>query len=209
MRSSLNLATRPLLNTTPLFALLGALTVAAVGLSTWNAALYLSTRSEARAVESQLAELEEQERVLLERRVELTGRLQRTDLKALAERVDAANTVLAEKSVSWNLLLERLQELVPWRVRLDSIRTSVRKDSVGLALTLRTEKPDYYWDFIEKLEAHDCFSDVYPSQQTTLPDGEIEVTLKLGHDPWCGDMDADAAQRQLRSRRSSRGGRRG
>lgn len=209
MKSQLNLASRPLLNTTPLFALLGALLLAAVGLSAWNAALYWNTRSEMAAVEAQLDEIEQREVALLARRVELTDRLRRTDLDELGARVEAANMVLAEKSISWNLLLDRLQELVPWRVRLDSIRTSMREDVVGLSLDLRTEKPDYYWDFIEKLEAHACFSDVYPSQQTDLASGELNVTLQLNHDPWCGEPNPGAAQRKVRSKRGSRRGNRG
>jgi hypothetical protein len=209
MRSHLNLATRPLLNTAPLYLILGTLAVLAAGLTAWNAALFLNTRSEARAVESQLAELDLQEQALLDRRVALGNRLRDTDLGALGDRVNAANIVLAEKSVSWGLLLERLQEVVPWRVRLDSIRTSVKKDAIGLALDLRTEKHDYYWDFIEKLEAHECFSDVYPSQQTDLDGGEIEVILQLKHDPWCGEVAPNAPQRHVKAGRRSRGGSRG
>lgn len=209
MRSELNLASRPLLNTTPLFVLLLSLATAAVALTAWNAALYLNTRAEARAVETQLAEIDRQERQLLSRRLELADRLRKTDLDALGRRVNAANIVLAEKSVSWTLLLDRLQELVPWRVRLDSIRTQIRKDGIGLQLDLRTEKHDYYWDFIDKLEAHPCFSDVYPSQQIDGEGGDLEVTLQLSHDPWCGDVDANAAQRHVRKARRPTGGTRG
>lgn len=205
MKSDLNLASRPLLNTTPLAVLLLSLAALALSSSAWNAALSLDTRAEARAVESQLQELADQEAKLLARRVELTRRLQATDLADLSRRVAAANTVLAEKAVSWTLLLERLQELTPWQVRLDSIQTSVRPDDVGLTLRLRTTKPDFYWDFIDKLEAHPCFSNVYPSNQSDGDDGELEVNLQLDHDPWCGEDNPN----RVESRRTARGGRRG
>ena len=205
MRIELNLASKPLLNTTPLLVLLGALAISAVGLTAWNTGLYLNTRAEARAVENQLKELEEQEKALLDRRSELTRRLQGTDLEALERRVAAANAVLAEKSVSWTLLLERLQEVTPWDVRLEAIRTSVQDEGVNLALELRTKKADYYWDMIERLEAHPCFSNVYPSGETLKEDGELEVRLGLQHDPWCGRPNPNPQGKG----NARRGGRRG
>ena len=109
--------------------------------------------------------------------------------------------VLSEKSVSWSLLLERLQEVVPWEVRLDLIRTATRKEGIGLSLDLTTSQPEYYWDFIERLEGHDCFADVYPSHQTDLPSGDIEVTLQLIHDPWCGGENPNPVSERKRGRR--------
>jgi hypothetical protein len=205
VRTELNLASKPLLNTTPLLVLLAVLAAAAAGLTAWNGGLWLNTRAETRAVESQLLALEREEQALLDRRTELTRRLQRTDLEALSRRVAAANAVLAEKSVSWSLLLERLQEVTPWDVRLDAIRTSVGEDGVRLSLELRTPKADYYWDMIQRLEEHPCFSNVYPSNQDDTDGGELDVFLQLDHDPWCGRPNPNPQGAERRRR----GGRRG
>lgn len=205
MRTELNLASKPLVNTTPLLVLLVALAAVAAGLTAWNAGLWLDTRAETRAVESQLLAIEREEKSLLDRRSELTRRLQQTDLEALDRRVAAANSVLAEKSVSWSLLLERLQEVTPWDVRLDAIRTSVGEEGVRISLELRTPKADYYWDMTERLEAHPCFSNVYPANQNDTEGNELEVLLQLDHDPWCGRPNPNPQG----GRSGRRGGRRG
>jgi Tfp pilus assembly protein PilN len=204
MRSEINLATRPLVNTTPIILLLSALGAGAFGLTAWNLTLYLETRAEARAVESQLRAIRAEETALSERRIELTRRLQGTNLEELERRVDSANQVLSEKAVSWSLLLERLQEVLPWQVRLDSIRTSVGQRAIRLSLDLRTREPDYYWELIERLEGHPCFANVYPASQASEEGEELEVTLQLDHDPWCGRERPAELEDTGRSRRAGR-----
>ena len=71
MRHDLNLATRPLVNYLPHVLLLSTLAVLAIGLTAWNVSLFLTTRSEAKAVETQLEGIAAEERRLERRRVEL------------------------------------------------------------------------------------------------------------------------------------------
>lgn len=204
MRFELNLASRPFVNYLPHAILLGSLTLGAAGLTTWNATRYFSSRSEAKAVEAQLAAIDAEEADLEERRDALATRLREIDFVELWEQVDAANTVLSEKAVLWSVLLERLEDLAPWSTALDSIRTSVSGDDVRLNLTLRAKNQDYYLDLIDALEGSPCFAAVYPGNETRLQTNEFSLTLQAEYDPRCGDGPPEQAEARRRSRRGGR-----
>lgn len=204
MRIELNLASRPLVNHLPHLLLLGVLAAAALGLTAWNLTLHHRTRAEARAVESQLAALGQQEDRLEAQRAELLGRLRGVDLDWLSERTSAANTVLARRTLSWSVLLQRLQELLPWHAKLESIRTTVRSNVVSLTLEMKTREYENYLKFLDDLEDSTCFSNAYSSSETWDPEGEFEVTIVVDHDPWCGEGGSDGLPARG-SRRRSRG----
>ncbi len=204
MRLDLNLASRPFVNRMPHAILLGTLAAAAVGLTAWNAALFARSRAEKNAVESQLTELAREEESLRARRAEVQARLAGTDLEPLIERVDTVNAVLSEKAVSWSLLLERLEEILPWPASLRSIGTSVGTEGIKLDLEVSVADYDDALTFIDDLEQSPCFSDVYPMGERR-EDGIYELQVETTHDPYCGQ----APPAPKRKARAIRGGRRG
>jgi len=211
MRFDINLASRPLVNHLPHALLLGTLAAGVVVLGAWNLSLYLTTRSEARAVESQLDELESEERRLESRRAELLSTIEQANLDRLAARVAAANDVLSQRYLSWSLLLKRLQEETPWKLRIESIRTTVSQAEVSVTLNVVTREQESYLLFIDELEASPCFSDVYPESEEREEDGRFSVTLEFEHDPWCGQAPPEILEERRRRTTSGRrrGGRRG
>ena len=86
--------------------------------------------------------------------------------------------------------------VMPWKARLDSIQTSPQVDNVGLRLFVVTPTHDHYWELIQRLEAHPCFSDVYPLNQEGSTGEELEVVIQLEHDPWCGEPRPNLARRR-------------
>ncbi|MEM7248958.1 MAG: hypothetical protein AAF533_26765 [Acidobacteriota bacterium] len=206
MRVDLNLATRPLVNRTPHFLLLLVLGVAAVALTAWNGVLLWSTRSEAREVSAERSRLEAQRIAVSERADDLRKRLRQVDQDELGERVAAANEVLGQRALSWSLLLRRLQETLPWKVKMRSIRTRVSEESVDLSLEIATPEQDFYLQFIDDLEASACFSGVYPKSEGKDEDGTVwEIPLELEYDPWCGEKRPESSEPRRRGRRSRRG----
>lgn len=187
MKLELNLATAPFVNRLPQALLLGALLAAAAGLVTWNVLTIVRSVTEARAVEGELAELAEEESRLKRRAESLARSLQGVDIKPIQTEATAANEVLAQKALRWSLLLERLEELLPWRAALESIQARVNRDGVTLDLRMRAEGQDEILEFIDTLEASPCFSEAYPSTEIELKDGGFESTITVAHDPYCGN----------------------
>ena len=200
MRIDVNLATRPFQNRTPHFLLLGTLAALAAGLTAWNVGLFLRSHAAQVAVEVQRGELEADEHALEARRIAAASRLAKADLKPLALRAQAANEVLAQKALSWTLLLQRLEQQLPWQAALRSIHTNVTPDSVTLDLDVRAKTYDDALLLLDSLEKSPCFSDVYPRQDANPTTAQSDFAMTLGaiYDPFCGDAPASLSQRKGR-----------
>lgn len=212
MRISVNVATRPFVNRVPHVVLLASLLVAALGLTAWNFSLWLRTRSETRAVETELAALASEEARIAARRGRLEAQLAGADLVELEGRVEAANQVLLEKALSWTLLLDRLEEHVPYDAAVKAVRTSVGPGLVSLDVNLRARNEEYYLLSLEELEKSDCFANVYPSSDLAAAQGEVEATLSMDYDPSCGTAapaGPKKSRKAVRPKTRTRGGARG
>jgi Tfp pilus assembly protein PilN len=209
MRLAVNLSTAPFVNRLPQWLLLGSLVAAALGLSTWNIARIVHGILESRSVETERAALRTERQDLQQRVDALQKRLSAVDLAPLESRAAAANDVLAQKALSWSILLERLEELLPWNAALESVRTSVGRDGTRLTLEVRAKSQEEALSFIDTLEASDCFQDVYPTAERKNVQNQIEMTLEALHDPWCGDAPQLPGGLTLRGAGRARGGRRG
>jgi type IV pilus assembly protein PilN len=185
MRLDLNLASRPFVNRLPQVLALSLLLAGAVGLTTWNVVTVARSASEAKAVEGELAELRAEEEGLRSRAAELTDSLRGVDLKPLEVRATATNEVLAQKALKWSLLLERLEELLPWKGALRTIQAQVSTDGLVLTLRVQTATQEELLEFLDALEASECFSDAYPADESTK-DGAFEASVRVAHDPYCG-----------------------
>lgn len=192
MRFEVNLATRPFVNHAPHLILLSLLLLVAVGLTTWNLALFLSTKSETRAVQAQLAAIEQEEERLQSSRRELTARLADVEIEELRAEVKAANTVLSERAVRWSELLARLQDLMPYKAALQSISTSVDRTGIRMSLEVRTPDQEYFLRTMELLQASPCFSSVYPSSADHRG-GELVASIDAIYEPECGEETKQAA----------------
>lgn len=186
MRIDLNLASRPFVNRLPQFLLLGGLLVAALGLTTWNVVTVVRSVTEARAVEDQLAELAAEEAAHRRHAEALTAKLAGVDLKPLQIEATAANEVLAQKALRWSVLLERLEDVLPWKAALQSVQARVTRDGVTLDLSVRAQGQDELLELLDALEDSECFSDAYPSTEAQLKDGGFESVITVSHDPYCG-----------------------
>lgn len=187
MRLDLNLASEPFVNRTPQALLVGALFTAAAALTAWNVTTIVRSVSEAKAVEGQLASLKSEEERLKREGEALQQRLDRVDVRPLQLRAAAANEVLAEKALSWSLLLDRLEELLPWDAALRSVDASVGSAGVKLTMRVRARDQEQLLDLLDALEASPCFSEAYPGDEKPLGNGEFDASVTVDHDPYCGN----------------------
>ena len=189
MRIDVNLATRPFVNRTPQLSVLAALALLVVGCTAWNARLVLRSHAATEAAAAQRAEVAQDVAALEVRRASAEVRLAKADLRPLTLATDAANSVLAQKAVSWTLLLERLEELLPWSAALQDVQTHVNQEgTVKITLKFRAKTHDDALEFIDTLEQSPCFADVYPSadMDPKAPSTDYQMTIEASHDPFCG-----------------------
>lgn len=181
-----NLASRPRLNTRPVWlvtAFAGFVTLVLTGI---NAQLYVGTN---RALAEQIAqrdELQEQRNELASELGQHLSVLERVPWKGLGGRVLAVNEVLSEQQFSWTLLLEHLGAVLPWQVRVVSVSPSPDAGIVNLTLNAVSQDRDGFLDLLDRMVEDPRFIDPIPNRES-WPEGGTAVgyvfTMRVGYDP--------------------------
>jgi len=162
-----SLASRPFLNTRPVWVMtIGAGCVALV-LIALNIRFFLVT---SRTVEDAITT-----RDALEERygeLESTARqeiafLNRVPWRTLEARVNATNLVLQEHAFSWLQMLDDIERVMPYDVRLTRITPSVGRDGVMLTFEVVARNRDAMLEFIDRLVEDPRFDEPTLSSETT------------------------------------------
>ena len=77
-----------------------------------------------------------------------------------------------------------------------------------LSLRVQTPSQDEMLEFLDSLEASECFSDAYPGDEAVSEDGGFETTVQVAHDPYCGHA-PEVPGMKARGSVTRRGGSRG
>jgi Tfp pilus assembly protein PilN len=181
-----NLATRPFLNTRPVWlvaAVAGVMTLILLGL---NLRLFLVAN---RALDNETAKRD----VLLERHQVLEAAvrtdidtLERVPWRSLRRRVDATNLVLREHSFSWLGMLDDIERVMPYDVRLTRISPSVGAEEVTLSLALIARNRDAMLQLLDNLVADPRFSGPTPATESTPEESttaEYVMSLRVTYHP--------------------------
>ena len=181
-----NLATRPFLNTRPVWlvtAVAGAVTLILLAL---NLHLFLVAN---RALVDESATRD----ALLERHQSLEAAV-RNDVEALGKvpwrsltrRVDATNLILREHSFSWLGMLDDIERVMPYDVRLTKITPSVGSEGAVLSLALIAHNREAMLDLLDNLVADPKFSDPTPSTESTPEENTAAayvMNLRVNYEP--------------------------
>src|SRR5437899_1333117 len=148
-----------------------------VGLIAWNVREARAIRAQAMQVEQALVRVQEQDR-----QVQLGGQLEGVDLSdpamgRLAAQVGFANDLIAKRVFSWTRFLSDLEETVPPRVSINSIRIDF-KDAIiaigGSALSLKDLTA-----FIISVEDLRAFKDATLLQHRVRDNDIVEFSLTV------------------------------
>ncbi len=161
-----NLASRPFLNTRPVWVVTIVAGVLAAILLAANLRLFLVTN---RSVDDELVRRDELE--LRYNDLEQAVRsdinvLQKVPWRSLQARVDATNLVLREHSFSWLRMLDDIERVMPYDVRLTKIMPNVSNSGVILSFEVVARNRDAMLDFLDNLVADPRFDDPTPAQRT-------------------------------------------
>jgi Tfp pilus assembly protein PilN len=209
-----NLARRPFLNQRPVKRISLLLVVAGAVLLLADLWLYLGYVSDRRSTASQLIEIEaqiESERAALEA---AGRRLAAAEISAQNELVEFMNGRIAERTFGWSVLFDRLADLLPQDVRLESLspqfvaaeamrggrgepRAAVAEADPGqrvqIGLEGRARDGEAILALVDALFADPAFADPDLSRETRR-EGEVAFSLSVTYLPRAAEELARAAR---------------
>jgi Tfp pilus assembly protein PilN len=172
-----NLASRPFLNTRPVWVMTIAAGCVALILIALNLRFFLITN---RTVEDEIAlrdTLEERYSGLESEARSEIAILSRVPWRTLEARVKATNLVLEEHSFSWLQMLDDIERVMPYDVRLTRIGPSVGPDGVLLTFEVVARNRDAMLDFIDNLVEDPRFDEPTLANEKTPEDSDTGTYL--------------------------------
>jgi Tfp pilus assembly protein PilN len=167
-----NLATRPFLNTRQVWLVAGAAGFLAIILTILNARFYLATTTDLGTELTRRDELEEQYQVLeTEVRADMAA-LQKVPWRTLSGRVGATNLILRQHSFLWLKMLDDIEGVMPWDVRLTQIAPSVDPEGAALTLQVVAQSRPALLTFLDNLLADPRFAEPTPHTEKTPEEKE-------------------------------------
>lgn len=162
-----SLASRPFLNTRPVWIVVASAAVLTVALVVANATLYFSSSEHLRAELARRSQAAEQDS-------DLTAALQRdgtalkqVQWKALGKRVGSLNEILRAHAFSWLDMLSDLGSVLPYGVRLAKISPRVSTEGVELSLAGVAQTRQAMLEFLQNLLDDPHFEKPLPTSENT------------------------------------------
>jgi Tfp pilus assembly protein PilN len=197
---SLNLASRPFVNTRPVTRVSILLWVLGLLLLLGNASLFWSYLSGSAEKRAELGRLEQEIQRQNQTVTQLEQRLASLDLEQQNRKVRYLNRKIAERTFSWSLLFDRLAEVLPNDVRLTRLapkplgRQDDKRpeeepeesldDRVLLVINGKSKSDEALLDFVDRLFAHSSFEEPdLPREAREEGDDQVEFDVRVTYIP--------------------------
>lgn len=181
-----NLASRPKLNTRPVWLVVGVAGTFALILTAVNIRLYLASNQELSVQIARRDALQLRRNVLADELTTHAEVLDKVPWRSLGARVNAVNTVLAEHRFSWTALLDHLGVVLPWQVRLVSVTPSLDGESVNLAIKAVSQDRNGFLDLLDRMVDDPHFENPIPKREIWPESGkgvEYAFTMSVAYLP--------------------------
>lgn len=185
-----NLASRPFLNTRPVWLVAVAAGVLVVLFVILNFSFFFLSGRELAPQLTYARELEAKRDQLSSEVRGLVVELDKVPWKSLSSRVRATNVVLREWSFSWLGLLDDIERVMPREVRVVRIAPSVGDDGVTLNLEAIARSREATLEFLENLIADPHFSAPIPIRERFPEESEFagyDLTMRVTYHPGKSD----------------------
>jgi Tfp pilus assembly protein PilN len=181
-----NLASRPFLNTRPVWLVTLAAGALALLLVSANVRLYFDSSQSHMELLLHREQLELEHRALEGDVRKSLDELDAVPWRRLASRVDNLNLILREHAFSWIVLLNDIEGVLPREVRLIKISPKVEKDGAILNIQGVARSREGMLDFMDNLIADPRFAKPLPSSEVP-PEGGKTVgylfSLRVDYSP--------------------------
>jgi len=181
-----NLASRPFLNTRPAWLVTAAAGLLTVAMVTVLSVSYLrgnQTLAERLADRDALRVRHDEVATALQ--VE-AAKLKDVPWKSLESRINATNSILRERAFSWLMMLDDLEEVLPYDVRVTRIAPKVDGNTVMLGLEVTSRSWDALLEMLDTMLADPRFGLPSPND-VVLPERSnaagYEMTLSVTYTP--------------------------
>jgi len=174
-----NLASQPHLNTRPVWIVTVVAAFLAVVFAVINLTVWLES---SHSLEEQIRlydQLEQDAERLTAEVGQQAESLNRVPWKSLTARVNGVNSVIREHEFSWIGLLDDIERVLPYDVRLTKISPKVDVDTVNLSLAAIGRTREALLEFLDNLIADPSFSDPNPLTEMTPEESGYGYVLNL------------------------------
>ena len=158
----INFASVPFRNNTPYWLGYGLGVLGLAAFITFNSWAFFAY-SESRAVlESDHAAKKARLEELHQDTAKLQGLIQKEDIEAINSRASYTNSLLEKRRFSWTDLLNSLEEVQPYQVRLLSLLPRIQEKGILIDARAVAKDLQAFWNFQQNLQNHPKFRRVYP-----------------------------------------------
>ncbi len=185
MRISVNLSSEPFRRDRPLIATSIAVGLVMVGLLAMLVSLAILQRGSAAQTREEIARLQKRLQASVQERARLEGLLRRPENAEVLDRVLFVNSLLYRKGISWTQVFSDLERVMPYNVRLISIRPQLNtRNEVLLDMQVGAQTPAPVLELLKRLESSPAFGltqvhNFLPPSQTE-PLYRYRVTVNYG-----------------------------
>src|SRR5437660_7055174 len=153
------------------------LSLAFIGLFAWDYQRFQEVQAETGVAEQALVRARDQDR-----RLQADGRAEGLDLsdpalQRMAKDVAFANQLIAKRAFSWTHFLGDLEEAIPPRVAISSVRLDIKESAIALNGTASSLKD--LTALIISLEDHHAFHDAVLAQHHVQDNTLVDFTLTV------------------------------
>jgi type IV pilus assembly protein PilN len=158
LKIHLNLATQPFGHRRAFWLAAGATAFLLTVLAVWLVTIYAGNGRGLREIGPSEIELRAQLSALQAEETQLRNKLDQPGNEQVLARSQFLNQLLHRKGISWTRTFADLEEILPPRVRVISVRPEVTLDnSVLLDMQVGAEKPEDFIELLKVLEGSDWF----------------------------------------------------
>ena len=186
-----NLASRPFLNTRPVWLVTVAAGAVALVLAAVNVQLFAaSNRNLAAQLERKDELAAEFEAVTTAARSDITA-LDKVNWHSLSRQVDGLNVILREHGFSWLALLDDIERVMPYDVRLTRISPTIEKSKIELSLEGVAKTREAMLGFLDNLISDGSFADPIPQWEKHPDESQVvgyTFTIGVEYLPPKGDV---------------------
>jgi len=162
MRIPVNLASQPFRRDRAVLVASGAAAVLLIALLVFLISLNTMENSQVADTRKQIARLESQIHSVSAEQTRQDAILRKPENAEVMDLSLFLNALLYRKGISWTKIFADLEKVVPYNVRIMTIRPSiVGQNQVSLDMTIGSESPGPVIDLLKNLEASPLFGAVY------------------------------------------------
>ena|SRR5438105_7293117 len=174
IRIPMNLASEPFRRDRPVIVGLAAVIVLALILLGIQIATIVGQRHQAADTRLDIDRLNAQLRAIGQQQGQLNGTLRRPENAEVLERSLFLNTLIERKAISWTKIFADLEKVMPYNVRLVSVRLPEvdSQNAVLLDMIVGAKEVQPVLEFLKRLEASPQFGPV--SMQNSLPPSQTD-----------------------------------